>query len=291
MLFFIKVIKLRLTYKETIKRIMRESGLKFNKSLGQNFLIDDGVLQQIIKHSGINKDCGVIEIGPGIGTLTAALSENAGTVAAIELDRQIAAYLEQAFAAYANVSIIQGDALKLDLGQIIKDDLGGLRACIVANLPYYITTPLIMKFLEDNLDIDSITVMIQKEVADRMVAPPAASDYGALSVAVQYHCTPKIVALVPPDCFLPPPKVTSAVIHLDIKNHKKPSVRDEKKLFRVVKAAFGQRRKTLVNALSSSFTIPKAELATLVGEICGNENVRGETLGLGQFIELSERIY
>ncbi len=281
----------KLTSPENIKRIMKESGLKFNKSLGQNFLIDDFVLAQIISGSGIDKTCGVIEIGPGIGTLTQALAENAGAVAAIELDRQIAAYLTAAFDKTPNIRIISGDALKLDLAEIIRTQLGGLRACIVANLPYYITTPLIMKFLEEDLDITSVTVMVQKEVADRMVAREGTKDYGALSVAVQYRCTPEMIALVPPESFIPTPKVTSAVIRLDIANHQKPYVSNEKKLFRVVKAAFGQRRKTLVNALSASFAMPKTELAALVSEVCGNPNVRGEVLGVGQFIALTERIY
>lgn len=269
---------------------MNESGLKFNKSLGQNFLIDDEILKSTINSSGINKDYGVIEIGPGIGTLTAELSENSKKVVAIELDRSIAAYLKKAFTAYLNVEIIQGDALKLDLNEIIANHFEGMPVAIVANLPYYITTPLIMKFLEDKLPIDSITVMIQKEVADRIVSPPSSSDYGALSVAVQYYCTPKIITTVPPECFMPPPKVTSAIINLNIKNHVKPSVTDEDKFFKVVKASFGQRRKTLVNALSSSFTMPKDDIKSLVTEICGNEMARGETLGISEFIQISERI-
>lgn len=281
----------KLTSPDTVKKIMRESGLKFNKSLGQNFLTDEGILHEIIHASGIDKSYGVIEIGPGIGTLTQALSENAARVVAIELDRNIAHYLQNAFALHDNVRIICEDALKSDFAKIISDNFADKQVAIVANLPYYITTPLIMKFLENNLQINSITVMVQKEVADRITASPSSPDYGALSVAVQYYCKPKTVVLAPPHCFMPPPKVTSAVICLDVANHVKPAVSEERRFFKVVKAAFGQRRKTLVNALSSVFEMPKEEIRNLIKEMCNNENVRGEALNISQFIQISEKIY
>ncbi|MDR0405734.1 MAG: 16S rRNA (adenine(1518)-N(6)/adenine(1519)-N(6))-dimethyltransferase RsmA [Clostridiales bacterium] len=286
-----EVTRLRLTSPEVIKKIMSEGGLRFNKSLGQNFLIDESVLDGIIAASGVNQTVGVIEVGPGIGTLTQALAEHAAKVAAIELDRGIAAYLRQAFASRGNVEILQGDALKMDFGSVIAERFGGMPVSVVANLPYYITTPLIMKFLENNLQIDAVTVMVQKEVAERLTAAPASPAYGALSVAAQFHSTPRMITTVPPHCFMPPPKVTSAVIRLDLKHHVKPSAADEKKMFRVVKAAFGQRRKTLVNALSAAFAMPKDALRALVAEVCGNENARGETLGIREFIQISEKIY
>ena len=282
---------MKLTSPQVIKKIMGNSGLKFNKSLGQNFLIDDEVLARTIRASGVNKDYGVIEIGPGIGTLTAELAENAGKVVAIELDRQIAEYLKTAFVAYSNVEIIQGDALKLNLNDIINEHLAGMPVVVVANLPYYITTPLIMKFLEEALPLESITVMIQKEVAERIVAKANTKDYGALSVAVQFYATPEIITIVPPESFMPAPKVTSAVIKIDIKNHTMPQVSNQDKFFKVVKAAFGQRRKTLVNALSSAFEMPKDELRELIVLVCGNENTRGETLNISQFIQICENIH
>lgn len=283
-------MKLDLTNPQTIKEIMSGLGIKFNKSLGQNFLIDKSVLDDAIFASGIDENYGVLEIGPGIGTLTCEISKYAKKVVAIELDRSIASYLKDAFVAYNNVEIIQGDALKTDLSKLIEEHFFGMPVVVIANLPYYITTPLIMKFLEEDLPFESVTVMIQKEVADRIVSLPGRKEYGALSVAVQYYSDPEIIRTVSPDCFMPPPKVTSAVIKMDIKNHKKPQVSDEKKFFRVVKAAFGQRRKTLVNALSSNFKMCKDDIENIVKNVTGSEKIRGEQLLLGQFIQISEKI-
>lgn len=281
---------MNLTNPETIKRIMDGLGIKFNKALGQNFLIDQSVLDCTIEGSGIDETYGVIEVGPGIGTLTVELSKHAGKVVAIELDRSIAEYLKKAFVAYDNVEIVQGDALKTDLKKIIDEYMPGMPVVVIANLPYYITTPLIMRFLEEDLPFESITVLIQKEVAERIVSKPGKKEYGAISVAVQYYSTPEIMKIVPPDSFMPPPKVTSAVIKMDIKNHTKPAVDDEKNLFKVVHAAFGQRRKTLANALSSVFKVPKDEIADIVKNITGNEKIRGEQLDLCQFIQISEKL-
>lgn len=281
-------MNLNLTNPETIRKIMDGLGIRFNKALGQNFLIDQTVLDSAIDASGIDEGYGVIEVGPGIGTLTAELSKKAGKVVAIELDRSIAEYLKKAFVAYDNVEIVQGDALKIDLKEIIEEKMQGLKVVVIANLPYYITTPLIMKFLEDDLPLESITVLIQKEVAERIVADAGTKEYGAISVAVQYYSSPEIIRTVPPESFMPPPKVTSAIIKMDIKNHTKPEVSNEKRMFRVVKAAFGQRRKTLVNALSSSFDVPKEELTRIVTDVTGSEKIRGEQLDLRQFIQISE---
>ena len=281
-------MSLNLTNPETIKKIMDGLGIRFNKALGQNFLIDQTVLDSAIDASGIDEGYGVIEVGPGIGTLTAELSKKAGKVVAIELDRSIAEYLKKAFVAYDNVEIVQGDALKIDLKEIIEEKMQGLKVVVIANLPYYITTPLIMKFLEDDLPLESITVLIQKEVAERIVADAGTKEYGAISVAVQYYSSPEIIRTVPPESFMPPPKVTSAIIKMDIKNHTKPEVSNEKRMFRVVKAAFGQRRKTLVNALSSGFDVPKEELTRIVTDVTGSEKIRGEQHDLRQFIQISE---
>lgn len=281
---------MKLTSPQVIKRIMAEGGMKFNKALGQNFLIDETVLETTIASSGITENHGVIEIGPGIGTLTAALSEHAGKVVAIELDRNIAAYLKSAFIAYKNVEILQGDALKLDLHTIIQEQFPGMPVCIVANLPYYITTPLIMKFLEEDLPLQSITVMIQKEVAERIVAQAGSKEYGALSLAVQYYGTPEIITLVPPESFMPPPKVTSAVIRIELERHVRPAVSNPDRLFRIIKAAFGQRRKMLVNALTQCSDLPKDQLREIVKDVCGNENIRGESLNLCQFIQICEKL-
>lgn len=280
---------MNLTNPETIKQIMDGLGIKFNKSLGQNFLIDPSVPEDAIKASGIDKNYGVIEVGPGIGTLTAELSKHAGKVVAIELDRSIAEYLKRAFVAYGNVEIIQDDALKTDLKKVIDEYMSGMPVAVIANLPYYITTPLIMKFLESDLPLESVTVMIQKEVAERIVSPAGKKEYGALSVAVQYYSSPEIIRTVSPECFMPSPKVNSAIIKLDIKNHVKPKAADEKKLFRVIKAAFGQRRKTLVNALSSCFDMPKQDIVKIVTDVTGSEKIRGEQLNLRQFIQISEK--
>lgn len=279
-----------LTNPKTVREIMNGLEIKFNKSLGQNFLIDKTVLDSAINASGIDKSYGVIEVGAGIGTLTAELSKHAGKVVSIELDRQIAEYLKGAFVAYENVKIIQGDALKLNLKKIIDEHMCGMPTVVIANLPYYITTPLIMKFLEEDLPLESVTVMIQKEVADRIVSPAGKKEYGAISAAVQYYSTPEIIRLVPPESFMPPPKVTSAVINLDIKNHQKPFVSDEKAMFRVIKAAFAQRRKTLVNALCSGLSLPKETVTKVVCDVTGSEKIRGEQLDLRQFIQISEKL-
>ena len=280
-----------LTSPTEIKRIMDGLGRGFNKSLGQNFLIDRNVLDEIVSASGIDKSFGVIEIGPGIGTLTQELLKSAGKVVSIELDRQIAGYLEKAFAFYENFKIINADALKIDLKAIIKSEFGDMPCAVVANLPYYITTPLIMKFLEDGARFESITVMIQKEVAKRLDAKCGTKDYGAITLAVNYYSTPEIITEVPPDSFMPAPKVTSAVIKLDVKNHTVPYVSNKEELFKIIKASFGQRRKTLVNGLSSLYpNIPKEQLKSIIYNVANNENIRGEQLTLEQFIQICENI-
>lgn len=269
---------------------MSKSGLKFNKGLGQNFLTDESVLTAIVEGSGINENSAVIEVGPGIGCLTQALAEAAGKVLCIELDRNLIQLLHSLFVAYPNVEIIEGDVLKVNLKEIV-DSFASKEVSVVANLPYYITTPILMRLLEENLPLKSITVMVQKEVADRIIASPGSKDYGALSVAVQYHATAEIICNVPPESFMPPPKVSSAVVKM-VLGDKRVKV-DEKKFFRIVKASFAQRRKTLLNALEGSgfYQMSKAEMKEQIEKLGWNEKIRGEMLSLEQFAKLSEVIH
>ncbi|WP_352420324.1 16S rRNA (adenine(1518)-N(6)/adenine(1519)-N(6))-dimethyltransferase RsmA [Proteiniborus sp.] len=274
-----------------IKEIIEKYGFKFSKSLGQNFLIDGNVIDNIIEGSNIGADDGIIEIGPGIGTLTQKLCESAGKVIAIELDNNLLPILEETLEGYNNVEVIHGDVLKVDLNQLIKEKLEGRKVKVVANLPYYITTPIIMKLLEENLNIDKIVVMVQKEVALRMKAVPGGKDYGALSVAVQYYSEPKIIVDVPKNVFMPKPNVDSAVIMLDVYKESHIKVKDKKLFFNIVKAAFGKRRKTLLNALSSGIELKKEEVLAALEKSGIDPTRRGETLDITEFARLSDEIY
>lgn len=276
---------------DKLSKTMKKAGIKPNKALGQNFIIDEDVLNKTILASGINTECGVLEIGPGLGALTFLLSRSASKVVSIELDKKLADYLKKSVSQHGNIIIIHADALKCDLNKVIAENLAGMSVSIVANLPYCITTPLIMKFFEDKLPISSVTVMVQNEVAKRIVARHSTPDYSAFSVACQYYSSPEMIMTVSPSSFYPPPKVTSAVVRFDVEGHIKPAVLDEQMFFKVVKAAFGQRRKTLVNALSSSFKMPKNEIGALVSNVCGNKNIRGENLDINKFIKISELIF
>ena len=275
--------------KETIA-ILNKYGFNFQKKFGQNFLIDTHVLEKIIRAAEITKDDCVLEIGPGIGTMTQYLCENAGKVIAVEIDKNLIPILtEDTLASYDNVKVINSDVLKLDLKKLAEEENGGRPIKVVANLPYYITTPIIMGLFEAGVPLASITVMVQKEVADRMQAKPGGKDYGALSLAVQYYADPYIAANVPPNCFMPRPNVGSAVIRLTL--HEKPPVEaaDEKLMFKLIRASFAQRRKTLINGLTNSpeLNFSKEEV-TKVLEDCGHApTVRGETLTLEQFAELA----
>lgn len=278
---------------QVIKEILAESGFKFSKSLGQNFLTDEKVLDQIVGGAGIDKDTNVIEIGPGFGTLTQRLCKAAKKVVCIEIDSSAIPILEKNLEECDNLKIINADVLKVDLQKIIDEEFDGGSVKIAANLPYYITTPIIMHVLESKLKVDSLTVMIQKEVADRISAKLSTKDYGALGVAVNYYSTPEVIVNVPPSSFIPQPKVWSTVIGLQIRDEAPVSVNDEKGYFKVVKAAFGQRRKTLLNALSNSPAIPldkEGVLAALIS--CGiDEKRRGETLSLQEFADLANEIF
>ena len=228
-------------------RVIQENNFTFRKQFGQNFLIDSHVIDKIVAAAEINKDTEVLEIGPGIGTLTQYLAEAAGNVTAVEIDDKLIPILEKTLAGYDNVRIVHGDILKQDIPALFE----GRRFKIVANLPYYITTPIIMSLLESGVPADSITVMIQKEVADRMKASPGSKDYGALSLAVQYYAEPYLAANVPPNCFMPRPNVGSAVIRLTRLEKPSVEVKDEKLMFKLIRAAFNQRRKTLANAVKN----------------------------------------
>ena len=274
---------------ETIA-ILNKYGFNFQKKFGQNFLIDTHVLEKIVRAAEIKKDDLVLEIGPGIGTLTQYLCEAAGKVIAVEIDRNLIPILTQdTLAAYDNVTVINEDVLKLDLRELAEHENGGRPIKVVANLPYYITTPILMGLFEAHVPLSSITVMVQKEVADRMQAAPGGKDYGALSLAVQYYATPYIAANVPPNCFMPRPNVGSAVIRLTLHENPPVDVTDEALLFKLIRASFAQRRKTLVNGLTNSpeLSFSKEEV-TEVLTACGfSLMVRGETLSLVDFARLS----
>ena len=270
--------------------VLQKYGFVFQKRFGQNFLIDTHVLDRIIEASEITKDDFVLEIGPGIGTMTQYLAEAAREVTAVEIDDALIPILKDTLKEWDNVTVLHGDILKTDIRKIADEKNQGRPIKVVANLPYYITTPIIMGLFESHVPVDSITVMVQKEVADRMQTGPGSKDYGALSLAVQYYAEPKIVANVPPNCFMPRPKVGSAVIRLT--RHQNPPVTtlDEKLMFRLIRASFNQRRKTLSNSLKNSQELPysKEEVETAITE-CGLPlNIRGEALTLEQFARLSE---
>lgn len=274
--------------KNTIE-IIQKHQFVFQKKFGQNFLIDTHVLEKIIAAAGITKDDCVLEIGPGIGTMTQYLAESAGHVIAVEIDNNLIPILKETLADYDNITIINQDILKVDINALTEEYNGGKPIKVVANLPYYITTPIIMGLFESNVPIDNITVMVQKEVADRMQVGPGTKDYGALSLAVQYYAEPYIVANVPPNCFIPRPNVGSAVIRLT--RHQAPPVQadDPKLMFRIIRASFNQRRKTLQNGLNNSPEIPysKEEIAAAIESLGVSPSVRGETLTLEQFARLA----
>lgn len=269
--------------------ILQKYNFNFQKKFGQNFLIDTSVLDRIIAAAEITKDDCVLEIGPGIGTMTQYLAERAGEVVAVEIDNKLIPILEDTLSAYDNVSVINDDILKVDVNRIVAEKNGGRPIKVVANLPYYITTPIIMGLFENHVPLKSITIMVQKEVADRMQVGPGTKDYGALSLAVQYYAQPKIVANVPPNCFIPRPNVGSAVIRLTKYEEPPVKVEDEKKMFAIIRASFNQRRKTLVNGLGNAgiYGITKERVTEVLEEMQLSPTIRGEALSLEQFAKLS----
>lgn len=264
----------------------------FQKKFGQNFLIDDHVITKIINAAEITKDDLVLEIGPGIGTMTQYLAESARKVIAVEIDKNLIPILGETLAEYDNVTVINEDILKLDINRLVEEENAGKPIKVVANLPYYITTPIIMGLFESHVPLQSITVMVQKEVADRMQVGPGSKDYGALSLAVQYYAKPYIAANVPPNCFIPRPGVGSAVIRLTRYEEPPVTVKDESLMFKLIRASFNQRRKTLQNGIANSPELPysKAQVEKTLEKMELAANVRGESLTLAEFAKLSDII-
>lgn len=269
--------------------ILKKYNFNFQKRFGQNFLIDSHILEKIIASAEIAKDDCVLEIGPGIGTMTQYLAESAGEVIAVEIDKALIPILEDTLSSYNNVTVINEDILKVDIKKLVEEKNQGRPIKVVANLPYYITTPIIMGLFESHVPLKSITIMVQKEVADRMQVGPGTKDYGALSLAVQYYARPEVVAYVSPSCFIPQPNVGSAVIRLD--RYEKPPVEaeDESFLFAIIRAAFNQRRKTLANSLGNAagLNITRQQVMEVLEELGFSPSVRGEALTLEEFADLS----
>ena len=270
-----------------IQDLLARHGFHFSKALGQNFLIDGSVPLNIAESCGADETTGVLEIGPGIGPLTQQLAKRAGKVVSVELDQRLYPVLGETMAAYDNFTLVEGDIMKCNLPKLVEEHFGGLRPILCANLPYNITTPLLTRIVESRL-FDSLTVLIQKEVALRICAQPGTSDYGAFSLLMQYYTEPELILTVPNTCFLPAPKVTSAVIHCPVRKEPPVTVKSEASLWRCVKAGFAQRRKTLVNSLQTGYKLPRVRLAQAV-EACGLPATnRGERLGLAEYARLAD---
>lgn len=272
--------------------VLQKYNFNFQKKFGQNFLIDTSVLDRIISAAEITKEDCVLEIGPGIGTMTQYLAESAREVVAVEIDKALIPILQDTLSEYDNVTVINEDILKVDINRIVQERNEGRPIKVVANLPYYITTPIIMGLFESHVPLKSITIMVQKEVADRMQVGPGTKDYGALSLAVQYYAKPQIVANVPPNCFMPRPNVGSAVIRLTRYEQPPVQVQDEKKMFALIRASFNQRRKTLVNGLTNApeLKLTKEAVAEALEKMNLSPTIRGEALTLEQFAKLSEMV-
>ncbi len=271
--------------------LIKKYDFKIAKKFGQNFLVDESILKAIIDCSELSKDDCVLEIGPGLGVMTQVLCEKAGKVLAVEIDRKLIPILKVSLFGFDNVNIINEDILKLDLKAVLKENFGDSPVKVVANLPYYITTPIIMRLLEEGINFKSITVMVQKEVGERLAADPGGKDYGALTVAVQYRCIPNKIMIVPPESFIPQPEVESMVVRLDSRDKPPVELKDEKMYFRVVKASFGQRRKTLLNALTAgNLGKTKEEVKELLERNGIDEKRRGETLSLEEFARIANDI-
>ena len=280
----------RLSSHRATKEVVNKHNFKFSKSLGQNFLIDDNVIDRILEGARLSETDRIIEVGPGIGTLTREMGKVAENVVAIEIDKTLIPILKETLADLDNVEVVNEDILKVDVQGLINEKLNGGPVKLVANLPYYITTPIVMKFLEEDIPVTDIVVMVQKEVADRMNAKPSTKDYGALSVAVQYYCDTEIVAKAPRHMFVPQPNVDSIVIGLHVRDEKKYVVHNEEIFFKTVKASFGQRRKTLLNSLGGLGFLSKDEIREALQAANIDEKRRGETLSIDEFANLSNEI-
>ncbi|MCI6738425.1 MAG: 16S rRNA (adenine(1518)-N(6)/adenine(1519)-N(6))-dimethyltransferase RsmA [Intestinibacter sp.] len=280
----------RLSSHRATKEIVNKHNFKFSKSLGQNFLIDDNVIDKILAGSRLSETDKIIEVGPGIGTLTREMGKTAQNVVAIEIDKTLIPILKETLADLDNVEVVNEDILKVDIQGLINEKLDGGPVKLIANLPYYITTPIVMKFLEEDIPVTDIVVMVQKEVADRMNAKPSTKDYGALSVAVQYYCDTKIVAKAPRHMFVPQPNVDSIVIGLHVRSERKYKVDNEDIFFKTVKASFGQRRKTLLNSLGGLGFLTKDQIKEALQAANIDPKRRGETLSIDEFANLSNEI-
>jgi 16S rRNA (adenine1518-N6/adenine1519-N6)-dimethyltransferase len=286
---------MRLTAANTTKAIINKYQFKFRKKFGQNFLLDQGIVDKIVSGADLKEGDIVVEVGPGIGTLTQALAEAGAEVIAVEIDPKLIPILDETMAPYSNVTVKHGDIMKINVDELVtqhctKKNIPLKKYKVVANLPYYITTPIVMNLLEKSKNTDSIVVMVQKEVAERMIAPPGGKVYGALSVAVQYYCEGKIVCKVPKTVFIPPPEVESAIIRLKVLDEPKVNADNPTMFFRVVKAAFAQRRKTLLNTLTSGFSLPKEELSKVLLDNNIDPQRRGETLSLQEMANLANAL-
>lgn len=279
---------MELTSPKVIKQIAEQFDFGFSKGLGQNFLLDPQVLDKIADAADI--DDGVLEVGPGFGVLTKRLCETGKKVVSVEIDKRLIPVLDFTLAEFDNVKIIEKDILKTDVKALIDEEFDGKKISVAANLPYYITTPIITKLIEEKLPIKNIVVMVQKEVAERIAAKPGKKDYGAISVLCQYYTNPRLVTIVPKGSFYPAPKVDSAVLCMEVQDKPNVEVSDEKLFFKVVKAAFGQRRKTLLNCLSSGFSCGKDALSEILSGIGIDPSVRGEKLGLSEFAKIADAL-
>ena len=273
--------------------VLKKYNFNFQKRFGQNFLIDSNILEKIVSAAEVTKDDCVLEIGPGIGTMTQYLAESAREVIAVEIDKTLIPILEDTLSPYHNVTVINEDILKVDIRKLVEEKNQGHPIKVVANLPYYITTPIIMVLFESHVPLKSITIMVQKEVADRMQVGPGTKDYGALSLAVQYYAKPEVVAYVSPECFIPKPNVGSAVIRLDRYENPPVCVENEEFMFKVIRAAFNQRRKTLANGLGNASDLPitRIQAAEALEELSFGASVRGEALTLEEFAKLSNYLW
>ena len=280
----------RLSSHQATKEVVQKHNFKFSKSLGQNFLIDTNVIDRILEGARVKEGDYVIEVGPGIGTLTKEMGRSAEKVVAIEIDKTLIPILEETLEDFPNIEVINQDILKVNVQELVKEKLNGGPVKLVANLPYYITTPIVMKFLEEDIPVTAIVVMVQKEVADRMNAKPNTKDYGALSVAVQYYCDTEIVAKAPRHMFMPQPNVDSTVIGLHVREEQIYHVDNEDIFFKTVKASFGQRRKTLLNSLGGLGFLSKDQIKEALKEANIDEKRRGETLSIEEFASLSNAV-
>lgn len=275
---------------KVIKDILTRHGFSFSKKLGQNFLINPSVCPRMAEEGGASPETGVLEIGPGIGVLTAELAKRAKKVVAVELDPRLPAVLKETLAAYSNIKIVPGDILKIDLPALLKEEFPHMEVVVCANLPYYITSPVIMGLLEQRLPIKSLTVMVQKEAAKRICAAPGTRDAGAISIAVHYYCKPRLLFHVSRGSFMPAPNVDSSVIRLDFLSRPPVSPKSEKRFFQVVKAAFAQRRKTFLNSASSSLGVEKKQIADALESLGVSPQVRGEELDMKQLAAISDML-